>query len=170
MTRPDPTIPYYARNITNDSDEVSIIVREILRFIKQVNPALMMTWGVEDTTDAIQVFKDFKYTAPMLSLGFNRLRRQAQKQKVDFLGFYQIMADIAEHWEDLNPRYNSYHAEMDWREKERLINKQHLEREALAPKIGSSAIKKYWMEHIKADLKKAGIKSNSGLGKIVANL
>lgn len=161
--RIDPTTPYYQRaGLLNSgegdgTDEISTIIREILRFIKQVNPQNMMTWGMEDTNDTILLAKEQKYTAPMLSMAYTRLKKQAEKQKVDFNAFYQIIADIAAHWDDLNPKNNSYLADMDWREKERTINNQYQERLAAAPQSGSSAIKAYWMKFIKQDLKKTGL-------------
>lgn len=170
MSRSDPMQPFYERERLMDTDEVATVIREILRFIKQINPNHMMTWNTEDTNDAIQLAKEQNYTVPMLSMAYNRLRKQAEKQKIDFNSFYQIIADIKAHWEDYNPKYNSYNNEMDWREKDRALNKQHMERVVVAPKSGSSAIKAYWVKHIRADLKKVGVKDSSFLSKIVDHL
>lgn len=173
MDRIDPTIPYYARQSSKQletQDETGVIVREILRFLRKVNPSHMMSWNEEDTSDTIQLVKDQQYTMPMLSMAHRRLKSQAEKQKVDFNAFYQIIADIKTHWKNLNPVQNSYSNELDWREKERVLNAQHQERVVLAPKSGPSGIKAYWVKHIKDDLKKAGIKPNSVIGKIVNNL
>lgn len=153
----DPMKPLYEQQNTALEDAEAVLLREILRFIKQINPSHMMTWGMDDTNDVIQLAKDAHYTAPMLSMAYTRLKKQAEKQKIDFNAFYQIIADIAAHWNDLNPKNNSYSADMDWREKERILNKQHQERVASAPTSGSSAIKAYWMKFIIQDLKKAGL-------------
>ena len=166
----DPTQPYYAREKINQTDEIAIITREILRFIKQMNPSHMSQWGLEDTTDTINLMKEFNYTAPQLSMAFNRLRSRAKEKTIDFNEFYKIISDVANHWDMYKSSSGEPLSTRTMLDDYMQSNPKHLDRVKNTPVGDSKAIAKFWFTAIKEDLTGARISMNSPLWKIAKNL
>lgn len=157
----DPTRPYYEQAMVGkQADPHDEFMKSVFTYIKVSNTRAFFAWDEDAYSEATKLISECGLDLGELRQALQRLKSSAEAPT--FPLFKSIVAVLKEELSGGPKQHRAEPNPNDWREKEIARSKRQQERERLAPKAGSKAIKTYWVKHINHDLEK-----NDGVFKVL---